>query len=354
MKPVISIIVPLYNSELYLAKCIESILIQNFKNFELILINDGSTDKSGTICATYEKKDSRIKVFHQTNKGVSSARNKGIQESIGKYLCFIDSDDWVHKKYLEGFNLDLDTELQVQNLYMWHEKQDELVAITFSKFGLFDLDSIPMFLEEAEEKQLIRSCYIKLFKLKIIKDNNILFDPNISYCEDYIFVMRYMNYVSTVSVLNEHKYYYAKRENSSLTQSYISFEQRILSFDNVLKLRNLLIRKFGPFSKSNTEYLNSSNSHFLTTMGINLYARKGSINQKKRIKHLTVLKEKKYLELMKKSRRFNKLDFAFYKILFIIHPSIADPILFILVRISFPLIKFKKYFKNDRRLNKKL
>src|SRR5665647_1387418 len=93
MKPVISIIVPVYNVELYIRECLDSILTQTFKDFEVILVNDGSTDQSGDICNEYAKNDKRIKVAHKDNGGVSSARNVGIKLAQGDYIGFVDSDD---------------------------------------------------------------------------------------------------------------------------------------------------------------------------------------------------------------------------------------------------------------------
>ena len=99
--PEISIIVPVYNAENYLDNCIKSILNQTFEDFELILVNDGSTDKSSHICNYYKKIDSRIKLINKKNGGVSSARNKGLEVAIGKYIGFVDSDDYIHPKMYE-------------------------------------------------------------------------------------------------------------------------------------------------------------------------------------------------------------------------------------------------------------
>ena len=96
----ISIIVPVYNVEKYLKRCINSILNQTFKNFELILVNDGSTDNSLNICKNYKEKDGRIQLISQTNKGLSAARNTGLKYAKGKYVCFVDSDDFIEKEYL--------------------------------------------------------------------------------------------------------------------------------------------------------------------------------------------------------------------------------------------------------------
>ncbi len=96
----ISVIVPVYNVENYIKECLDSILSQSFQSFELILVDDGSTDGSGRICDEYKEKDSRIRVFHKENRGLSSARNKGIDEAKGEYLCFVDSDDTIRDDYL--------------------------------------------------------------------------------------------------------------------------------------------------------------------------------------------------------------------------------------------------------------
>ena len=99
----ISIVVPTYNNEKFLDKCVESILSQTYHEFELLIINDGSTDNTINVLQPYLKKDQRIKLHNTKNKGVSSARNLGISKAKGEYICFIDSDDWVEKDYLSQF-----------------------------------------------------------------------------------------------------------------------------------------------------------------------------------------------------------------------------------------------------------
>ena len=99
--PLVSIVVPVYKIENVLHYCIDSILNQIYEDFELILVDDGSPDNSGKICDEYAKKENRIKVIHKENGGVSSARNCGIDAAKGKYICFVDSDDYVNKNYLE-------------------------------------------------------------------------------------------------------------------------------------------------------------------------------------------------------------------------------------------------------------
>ena len=99
VSPLISVIVPVYKAEKYLPQCIESILAQTFTDFELLLIDDGSPDRSGEICDEYVRKDHRIRVFHQQNRGVSAARNLGLEQAVGEYIAFVDSDDYVLPDY---------------------------------------------------------------------------------------------------------------------------------------------------------------------------------------------------------------------------------------------------------------
>lgn len=100
-KELISVIIPVYNAEKYLEKCINSILVQSFERFELILVDDGSTDSSGTICDSYAERDSRVKAFHKQNEGVSAARDFGVAHSKGEYIAFIDADDYIAEDYLK-------------------------------------------------------------------------------------------------------------------------------------------------------------------------------------------------------------------------------------------------------------
>ena len=112
----VSIIVPVYNVERYIAQCITSILAQTYQKFELILVDDGSKDKSGEICDFYAKQDKRILVFHNANQGVSAARNFGIEHASGSRLCFVDSDDWVDTTYLSDMLKYADYDFVIQGM----------------------------------------------------------------------------------------------------------------------------------------------------------------------------------------------------------------------------------------------
>ena len=111
--PRISVVVPVYNTEKYLDRCIKSILLQTYHDFELLLINDGSTDYSGAICDRYAEQDSRVRVFHQVNMGVTAARKKGVNNALGEFVCFIDADDYVTNNYLDAFATELSDDVSI-------------------------------------------------------------------------------------------------------------------------------------------------------------------------------------------------------------------------------------------------
>lgn len=188
-KPLISVIVPVYNVEKYLHKCVDSILAQTLKDFELILVDDGSPDNCGAICNEYAKKDERVSVIHKPNGGVSSARNAGIEAAQGEWLCFVDGDDWVDKDYLSLFNIDgSHYDLYLQG-YKEVSPDGNMICVHRFTSGIMCYGDI---LIESELKNIINSPCFKLFKQHIVCENRILFDENISYGEDHIFSYEYL------------------------------------------------------------------------------------------------------------------------------------------------------------------
>ena len=122
----ISIIIPVYNVEKFLPQCIDSILAQTYKDFELILVDDGSPDGSPAICDSYAQRDERVRVIHQKNAGVSAARNNGIEHAKSEWISFVDSDDWVEPSYIEDFHLDEDdADMIVQGLEYYDNRNGQ-------------------------------------------------------------------------------------------------------------------------------------------------------------------------------------------------------------------------------------
>ena len=205
---IISIIVPVYNAEIYLNRCICSILNQKYRNFELILVDDGSIDKSLDICNKFAKCDNRIKIIHQDNGGVSAARNRGIKEAIGEFIVFVDADDYVKDNYIQ-------TLIEYQQKY-----ETKFICGSYCMEKKFGRKKCKIYSEQYFDKELFTSKFLdsfkhianapwgKLFSRKIIIENSILFPEGIPYAEDSIFCIEYLKYIDSAMVISEVIYHY--------------------------------------------------------------------------------------------------------------------------------------------------
>ena len=211
----ISIIVPVYGAEKYLHRCLDSILAQTFEDWECILVDDGSKDRSGSICDDYSEKDNRFKVIHKENGGVSSARNCGIQEANGEWCCFIDSDDWVEANYLQNFLVDNYTEYGciIQSFYFEYENNSKTEIITLPSEIIEQPSELAFFLEKTP---VVHNGFIwhRLYKLNIIKENNIGFPVGISFAEDGVFFLNYILHTKIFCIISTLGYHYTVRSNS--------------------------------------------------------------------------------------------------------------------------------------------
>lgn len=188
--PLLSIIVPVYGAEKYIAAMIDSVIAQTFTNWEAILVDDGSKDASGEICEEYARKDSRIRVIHKENGGVSSARNEGIKTALGDFITFVDADDQLNPSFLSNFSFDMNLDFEIQGFYVNHPDSPESNLIVQPKETR--IATMRDVYAEAELIKISRGPYCKLFKTQIIKDNKIFFPINISFGEDAIFVKLYL------------------------------------------------------------------------------------------------------------------------------------------------------------------
>ena len=199
----ISIIVPVYNLEKYLPRCLNSVCNQTYKNLEIILVDDGSTDKSSDICDNWAKKDSRIIVIHKKNGGVSSARNAGIKKATGEYIHFVDGDDWLELNCYEKI-VELNSNKTVMfNAYFVNSRD---------KFIKFNYD----FSEINNQKEMIyklisgdlgyTNCWSRIFCRDIIEINELFFDESISVGEDFLFLYKYLKCIDELYCINEPLY----------------------------------------------------------------------------------------------------------------------------------------------------
>lgn len=223
MNEKISIIVPVYNAEHTLENCIESLVKQTYKNIEIILVNDGSTDKSLNICKEYAEQDNRIKVLDKTNGGVSSARNKGLDIAAGKYIMFCDSDDYVSEIWCSYIKANF-----VHNSLVmceFTEGKDIGREITSDS----DQDKIEKISKEdflLYRNQGIGSLTTKIFERKVIEKNNLRLIEELSLGEDLVFVLGYLCCISgDILFLHKPLYYYVEENVSSLSKAVPSSTQ---------------------------------------------------------------------------------------------------------------------------------
>lgn len=238
---VLSIIVPIYNVEKYLKDCLESILVQTFNDFEIILVNDGSTDKSGEICDEYSKKDTRVKVIHKNNGGVSSARNIGLKNALGKYIAFVDPDDMIDKNMYEimmnvSIKDDVDivvcqiktinTNLQTESIsQIWEKANIKLNKIDIKK------RLIPDILTKGQYS--IASSSNKIYKINLLKGTNIRFNEEMSHGEDARFNLLLLQEAESIEFIDKPLYKYYIRDRISLTRAFDkNFYNRILDNKN--------------------------------------------------------------------------------------------------------------------------
>lgn len=219
----VSVIIPVYNVEKYLPWCIQSVLNQSYPYFELILIDDGSTDNSSEICDEFAQTDSRIRVIHKENQGVSASRNKGIDEAKGDFIVFVDSDDLIQKRMLQKMVRAMtcyQTDLAICGYERFRDKWQQRhrlspysLVIMQSKLELASVYKTPA------TNMFGVSIWAKMYRADLIREQNIRFHEDINYEEDCVFNLDYFRYVTTTAVLRDYFYRY-RQLDVSLSKGY--------------------------------------------------------------------------------------------------------------------------------------
>lgn len=219
--PLVTLIIPVYNAAEYLRECLDSVGAQTYQNFEALLVNDGSTDGSAHICRTYASADSRFVLIDKPNTGVSDSRNRALRQARGKYLQFLDSDDWltpdatailVHAAESTGADLTL------AHFY-------RVVGDRAAQRGHIKKERVLTRQEFASEMMKAPANYYygvlwnKLYRRSIVEGNHLRFPTDVSWCEDFLFNLDYIEHVRLVSAVPKPVYYYRKREDSLVTSN---------------------------------------------------------------------------------------------------------------------------------------
>ena len=243
MTPMVSMIVPVYNSEKTLSRCIDSILNQTYREFELILLNDGSTDTSGEICDAYAKRDSRVRVVHKENTGVSDTRNRGIDLARGEYLQFLDSDDWITPDATALFvrtATEQQCDMVISQFYrVIGEHVSQKGAI--DEDGLMDRSTYANHMMQKPADFYYGVLWNKFYKRSIITEHRLRMDQSISWCEDFMFNLEYVRHTQTIYAMKVPVYYYVKTKGSLVSQG--------MSMKKMIRMKRTVFACYNDFYK---------------------------------------------------------------------------------------------------------
>lgn len=244
MDVLVSIIVPVYNAEKFLNRCVDSILRQEYSTFELILVNDGSTDSSARICDQYAAEDSRVIVIHKENSGVSDSRNLALDRARGKYIQFLDSDDWITPDATKLFVRSAEThqcDLVISDFYrvvgdrVSHKGDIE-------EDGIMNREQYAAHMMENPADFYYGVIWNKLFRRDLIEKHHLRMDSNLNWCEDFLFNLEYIRHANVFLALQAPIYYYVKTKGSLVSQS--------MSINRIIKTKLLLFEYYNEFYKS--------------------------------------------------------------------------------------------------------
>lgn len=243
MTELVSIIIPIYNVEEFLEKCLNSIKCQSYKNIEVLLIDDGSKDNSKKVCDKFVEIDGRFKYFYQENSGVSSARNNGIRNALGEYVTFVDGDDYLDKNHIEK----MVTVLSRSELAISGRKNITENGIKH----VFQSDRDMVFDKKELIDQILKMGIVfsypwnKMFKMKIILKNSLEFDGNLDYGEDLVFDMQYATLINKSVLVTGSTYNYVYRENSVSNQwNAATLKKRITDLLSIKRVIDMLADDF--------------------------------------------------------------------------------------------------------------
>jgi glycosyltransferase involved in cell wall biosynthesis len=236
--PLVSVIVPVYNAEKTLDRCIGSILLQKYRNIELILVNDGSTDASLSICKGWSEKDSRVIVVDKQNTGVSESRNIGMAKASGKYLQFVDSDDWVTENStgdLVNRAEQTQCDIVIAKFYRVVNRMKEEKGNIKADIILNRKEFLTIMMKEPANFYY-GVMWNKLYRRDIITAHRLRCCTDLNWCEDFLFNLDYIRYAETFACLNTPVYYYVKTKNSLVS--------RECTLNNIIRMKLKLFNTY--------------------------------------------------------------------------------------------------------------
>lgn len=253
MNALISVIIPVYNTEQYLVRCVESVLNQSFSDFELLLVDDGSTDGSGEICETYANQDSRIRFFHKKNGGVSSARNLGLEYASGEWVYFVDSDDELMP---DGLRTLVDLVSDDADIVMggFVEEDEFGNVLSVEKREILTLSKkqsiISLYGGHGSVYHYCGYLWMRLLRRSVIQRNNLRFDPTIAIKEDTLFLMQYICKSNGITLQTTTPVYkYLRRSDSAMGRAESGFDSKYVdSFHALVNMKHEVETIFPSYS----------------------------------------------------------------------------------------------------------
>ncbi|MGG3987022.1 glycosyltransferase [Bacillus smithii] len=235
----ISVIIPVYNAEKFLSKCLDSVKNQTYQDLEIILVNDGSTDKSGLICDEYSRKDQRFIVIHKKNGGVSSARNAALKIAKGDYIGFVDPDDWVEPNMFEKlYQLIIDYKADISMCGYVKEKLDGTILNNIVKPDIIKMDRKEALNKILNSNSFKGFLWNKLFSANLIKNNQITFDESIHFCEDLLYCCQCIVKSKNIVYDTTPYYHYVIHDSNASKSNYSS--KKLTSLDALVKIIDIL------------------------------------------------------------------------------------------------------------------
>ena len=240
----VSVIVPVYNAEAALSRCIESILDQDHRDLELILIDDGSRDASPAICDKYAAADERVRVIHKPNSGVSDTRNLGLREARGRYIQFVDSDDWIShdatKELVETARAH-NCDMVICDFYRVVGKRVQQKG-NIDEEGVFSKAEYAEYMMENPADFYYGVLWNKLFRRDIIMEHGLRMDPAVSWCEDFMFNLEYILHAERFAAVQKPLYYYVKTKGSLVSQG--------MSLPKLVRMKAAVFEYYNRFYKN--------------------------------------------------------------------------------------------------------
>lgn len=305
----VSILMPVYNGENYIEDTVEQIINQTYDNWELIIVNDGSTDKTKSICEKLKQRDSRIKVINKENTGVSHTRNIALTNANEEYIAFVDSDDYIDEKYLEILintlkenNADISICGFVERKISNSLKDDKLRTYYPKKY--LHINEMKDLIMDFGNSELLNPLWNKLYKKSIIKKHNLKFKDNIKTGEDLIFNLEYFTHINKLSFTRECLYYYIRRNNNSITYQYVEnmYEKGLeihSSLEEFLKNMNF-------YTEENKSILYGNHLIGVFSVFLNLFHQDCKLTLKDKQKYINSIINKDYVKECADNRKNDK------------------------------------------------